>query len=81
MKNREIIYVNGIKRFKENRIVYYCVENKTDMNQIVLLTQKWKFTIDELKEFYQIIWYSISWYLDIFEDKLSKKEIKKLLSP
>ncbi len=71
---REIITKDGIRRFKENRIVCWCLDNTTDMNQISQMCDRDFFTLDELKEFYQIIGYSIGGYEEIFEDETVEDE-------
>ena len=59
---------NGIKRFKGNRIVSWCLGNSTDLNQIWKMVNSGLFTYEELKEFYKLIGYSVNGYEEIFKD-------------
>lgn len=67
---REAIYdCDSGLRFKQNRIVRYLLEmGPHDMNDVVRLANIDFFTRDELKEFYQLIGYSLNDYVEIFED-------------
>jgi hypothetical protein len=51
--------ING--RFKENKIVSYCLENKTDMNDIAMQS----FTDSDREQFAQLIGYSLGGYGDL----------------
>ena len=66
---REIEKVNGIEVFKQNKIVSYLLDTNphTDLNIIWKLHRRGIFTDKEIKEFYQLIGYSISGYNEIFE--------------
>lgn len=48
-------------RFKENKIVSYCLDNKTDMNRIAMKD----FTDDDRMQFAQLIGYSLGGYSDL----------------
>lgn len=66
---REIIEEDGVRRFKANRIVDWCLDNQTDLNQISVMVDKKIFTREELKEFYQLLGYSVDGYEEIFEEE------------
>lgn len=51
--------ING--RFKENKIVSYCLDNKTDMNRIAVQD----FTPEDRMQFAQLIGYSLGGYSDL----------------
>jgi hypothetical protein len=48
-------------RFKENKIVNYCLDNKTDMNDIA----RHDFTNEDREQFAQLIGYSLGGYSDL----------------
>lgn len=51
--------ING--RFKENKIVSYCLDNKTDMNDIA----RQDFSDEDREQFAQLIGYSVGGYSDL----------------
>jgi len=67
MKNREIIVdEQGVERFKPNRIVGFLLDwGNTDLNQIWKMRARGLFSTEELREFYQLIGYSVSGYEEL----------------
>jgi len=51
--------ING--RFKENKIVSYCLDNETDMNRLPLHS----FNQEDIDQFYQLIGYSLCGYASL----------------
>jgi len=81
---REAIYDGDqVLRFKQNRIVRFLLEMGThDMNDIVKLASFDFFTREELKEFYQMIGYSLCGYCDVFGDEGDVvEELEKRIGP
>ena len=68
MVNREIIE----HRFVPNKIVIFLLEmtKEVDLNKLWSLTNKGVFSVDELKEFYQLIGYSEGGYCDLFPEEV-----------
>lgn len=69
---REIITDKyNCQRYKSNKIVRYLLDTHTtvDLNLIVKLHQSDFFTKEDIKEFYQLIGYSVSGYEDIFYEE------------
>ena len=59
--------VQGTERFKPNKIVQYLLEDASaDLNQLWRLHQAGFFNRDEMREFYQLINYSVAGYEDVF---------------
>jgi hypothetical protein len=48
-------------RFKENKMVTYCLENETDMNKLAIHN----FSQEDREQFYQLIGYSLGGYADL----------------
>lgn len=64
--------VNGVRRFKENMIVRTVLDFCTlDLNAL----SKLPFDIEDRKQFYQLIGYSVDGYNDIF-DSMEEDEDK-----
>ena len=63
----------GTERFKPNKVVEYVLLRGTrdgaDLNTLWIMFDKGFFTLEEMKEFYQLINYSVSGYEDIFDGK------------
>lgn len=67
---RKIIKTENIERFEPNRIVRLLLDTgKINLNEIWVMYGNDLFTIDELKEFYQLIGYTVSGYDEIFGGK------------
>ena len=61
-----IINVNGIYRFKQNKIVRYLLDNGgIDLNQIAILACEGEFSKEEQSHFAQLIGYSVGGYADL----------------
>ena len=57
----------GTERFKPNRIVQYLLEDApADLNKLWRLQQFGLFSRDEMREFYQLINYSVAGYEEVF---------------
>lgn len=58
-------------RFKENKIVSYCLDNETNMNELAMID----FTQEDREQFAQLIGYSVSGYgeLDYVSDESYSK--------
>ena len=71
MANREIVEVDGIRRYQANRIIRYLLDMSTrvNLNDIFGMYDAKIFTEAEVKEFYQLIGYSVSGYREIFDDE------------
>jgi PHD/YefM family antitoxin component YafN of YafNO toxin-antitoxin module len=48
-------------RFKENKIVSYCLDNDVNMNKLAVMS----FTQEDREQFYQLIGYSLGGYADL----------------
>ena len=63
---------HGTERFKPNKVVEYILLRGTrdgaDMNTLWIMYNTGFFTLEEMKEFYQLINYSISGYEEIFSE-------------
>lgn len=72
MRNRKIVEVDGKKRFEGNRIVRHIFEvaksgNRIDLNLIWSMYNSGMFSRKELKEFYQLIGYTVDGFQELFE--------------
>ena len=66
--NREVVVRNGMEAFKRNRVAAYLLKvAPVDMNQLWEMFGIDLFTLEEMKEFYQIIGYPTGGYEEIFE--------------
>ncbi len=66
-----IIDEDGRERYKRNRIVRFILDDNRnmDMDKLWAFYENGMFDLEELKEFYQLIGYSIDGYDEIFEGK------------
>ena len=62
---------HGVKRFKPNRVVRYLLDTHkgTDLNDIWRMFHGGLFTAEEMKEFYQMINYSVCGYEEVFDEE------------
>lgn len=69
MKAREIIIINGIEGFRGNGLVRYVLSNsEIGLDELWTLYKSGLTTEEEIKEFYQLIGYSLTGYHEIFPD-------------
>lgn len=71
MKDRPLEIIKGVKYYKGNKVVGFLLDmsKHIDLNSIWKLYSSDFFSLEDLKEFYQLIGYSEQGYEDIFEDK------------
>ena len=72
---RPIIVEGRVVRFQANplvRVLYECSTSK--MNELWMLSRD----IEQLKEVYQLIGYSIAGYIEVFDAHLSQAEYEEL---
>lgn len=68
---------DGIRRFEANRIIRMLLDaSSMDLNQIWNLHSNAMISEEEIQEFYQLIGYTLSGYMELFEfAELPEKEI------
>lgn len=68
---REIIEDKGKKWFKKNRIIRTLLStSKLDLNNLSVMYDDGLFTLEEMKEFYQLIGYGVNGYEELFDVKV-----------
>ena len=71
-----IEWVNGVIRFKSNKIIEWLWESgKIDLNQIAIMTAHGKFSEDDQMQLAQLIGYSVSGFGDL--SYASKESIQR----
>jgi hypothetical protein len=76
--------VNGILRYKVNKVVRHLLDiaqraHVLDLNKIWLMYAEGEFTRADMKQFYQLIGYSVSGYGDVFcDDDEEEKGVEPL---
>jgi hypothetical protein len=60
-------FVEGVKRFKKNKIVSYLLDTgNTDLNKLWVMQQNGKFSMEDMEQLYQLIGYSVCGFEDVF---------------
>ncbi len=63
---RNIVEVDGVWRFKQNKLIRYLVDEIVDLNRMKIEFHNRKFSLDEYMQFYMDMGYSLSGFYEIF---------------
>ena len=65
-----VILVAGQPRFQPNKVVRHLLDTSpTDLNKLWVLFSSGVFTVEDMRQFYQLIGYSVDGFAEVFEEE------------